>query len=101
VRGSLEFPLLGYKGAPSPLDFLRYRSSHSFSKESGDPFELSGVWDGVVASHTQPARMPRPTNKPPAAEWERLKEVILSLAVKHSWRDVVEKMEREHNFVAM
>jgi hypothetical protein len=45
--------------------------------------------------------MPRPTNKPPAAEWERLKEVILSLAVKHSWRDVAEKMEREHNFVAM
>jgi hypothetical protein len=45
--------------------------------------------------------MPRPTNKPPTAEWESKKEVILSLAINHSWRDVAEKMEKEHNFVAM
>jgi hypothetical protein len=45
--------------------------------------------------------MPRPTNKPPAAEWKRKKEAILSLAIKHSWREVAEMMEKEHNFVAM
>jgi hypothetical protein len=45
--------------------------------------------------------MPRPTNKPAAAEWERLKDVILSLTTNNSWRDVAETMEKVHNFVAM
>jgi hypothetical protein len=45
--------------------------------------------------------MPRPTNKPPAAEWGRLKDIILSMATKHPWREVAEIMEREHKFVAM
>jgi hypothetical protein len=45
--------------------------------------------------------MPRPTNKPPAAEWERRKDTILSMATKLSWREVAEEMERVHDFVAM
>jgi hypothetical protein len=45
--------------------------------------------------------MPRKAaDKPALAEWERQKEVILSLITQCSWSDVIDKMEKEHNFVA-
>jgi hypothetical protein len=45
--------------------------------------------------------MPRKAaDKPPLAEWKRHKEVILSLIAQYSWSDVIDKMEKEHNFIA-
>jgi hypothetical protein len=45
--------------------------------------------------------MPRKIyRKPPASEWKRQKEVILSLLAQHPWSVVIDKMEKEHNFSA-
>jgi hypothetical protein len=101
ARDLFRFLLLGCRGAPCPPEVSVYRSVRIFRQRSQGSVRTLPGWHGVTASLIYPIDMPRPTNKPPPAEWERLKDVILSLTANNSWRDVAETMEKEHNFVAM